>query len=173
LTGGLEIQTMDAMDHYLPDEARQLRGHRRSKATLTNSGRCFCGTVEIETTGEPEEMGYCHCNSCRSYSGAPVTTFILWKAENVKVTKGADFLGRFNKSEMSHRRFCTRCGGHIMTDHPTLGFTDVHAAILPGVAFTPVVHLNYAETVMPMKDGLPKLKDFPASVGGSGEALPE
>jgi len=27
--------------------------------------------------------------------------------------------------------------------------------------------------VLPMKDGLPKLKDFPAELGGSGEQLPE
>jgi hypothetical protein len=26
---------------------------------------------------------------------------------------------------------------------------------------------------MPMKDGLPKLKDFPAELGGSGEAIAE
>jgi hypothetical protein len=33
--------------------------------------------------------------------------------------------------------------------------------------------VNYAETVLPMKDGLPKLKDFPAELGGSGEILSE
>jgi len=26
---------------------------------------------------------------------------------------------------------------------------------------------------MPMKDGLPKFKDFPSELGGSGETLPE
>ena len=40
-------------------------------------GVCFCGAVEIEATGTPLEMGYCHCNSCRAYSGTPVTSFIL------------------------------------------------------------------------------------------------
>jgi hypothetical protein len=35
------------------------------------------------------------------------------------------------------------------------------------------VHLNYAETILPIKDGLPKLKDCPAEIGGSGETLPE
>ncbi len=35
------------------------------------------------------------------------------------------------------------------------------------------VHVNYAETVLPMRDGLPKLKDFPAEFGGSGEAIAE
>jgi len=27
--------------------------------------------------------------------------------------------------------------------------------------------------VLPMRDGLPKLKDFPAELGGSGEAMAE
>jgi hypothetical protein len=27
--------------------------------------------------------------------------------------------------------------------------------------------------VLPMKDGLPKLRDFPKEFGGSGEAMPE
>ena len=138
-----------------------------------HEGRCFCGAVEIEVTGAPEAMGYCHCSSCRSFSGAPVNAFTLWKPEHVKVTKGAKFLGRFNKTGMSDRQFCTKCGGHIMTDHPTFGLTDVYAAVIPDMTFKPAVHLNYAETVLPMKDGLPKLKDFPKEVGGSGQTIPE
>lgn len=60
-----------------------------------------------------------------------------------------------------------------MANHPPLGLMDVFAATLPGLAFQPGVHINYAETVLPMKDGLPKLRDFPAEFGGSGEAIPE
>ncbi len=29
--------------------------------TDTHTGACFCGAVEIEVTGAPEAMGYCHC----------------------------------------------------------------------------------------------------------------
>jgi hypothetical protein len=141
--------------------------------TGTHKGTCFCGAVTIEVTGAPEEMGYCHCSSCRSYSGGPLTSFTLWKDENVKVTKGAQFLGRFAKTEFSHRRFCTKCGGHVMTDHPAMGWTDVYAAMIPTLPFKPTVHLNYAEAVLPIRDGLPKLKDFPAEAGGSGEAITE
>ena len=47
------------------------------------------------------------------------------------------------------------------------------AAILPTLKFRPGVHVNYAETVLPMRDGLPKLKDFPAELGGSGEQVAE
>jgi hypothetical protein len=60
-----------------------------------------------------------------------------------------------------------------MTDHPTMHLVDVYAATIPTQKFSPGVHVNYAETVLPMKDGLPKLKDFPAELGGSGVILPE
>lgn len=71
-----------------------------------------------------------------------MNAFTLWKKENVKVTKGAEFLGRFRRTEMSQRRFCTKCDGHVMVENPGLGFTDVYAALLPTVAFKPTVHLN-------------------------------
>ena len=73
---------------------------------------------------------------------------------------------------MSDRRYCTKCGGHVMIDHPTLGLADIRVS-LSGLVFKPTVHLNYQEKVLPIKDGLPKLKDFPAAIGGSGETLPE
>lgn len=139
----------------------------------SHKGSCFCGAVEVEVTGAPEAMGYCHCNSCRSWSAGPVNAFTLWKPGNVKVTKGADKLAGYAKTEMSDRKFCTACGGHVMTEHPTLGLTDVYAATIPTLTFQPAVHVNYAETVLPMKDGLPKLRDFPAELGGSGETVPE
>jgi len=137
------------------------------------SGECFCGTVKIEATGEPQGMGYCHCRSCRSWSGGPVNAFTLWAPDAIKVTAGADSLATYQKTELSQRRYCARCGGHLMTNHPTLGVVDVFAATLPGLDFRPGVHINYAETVLPMKDGLPKLRDFPKDFGGSGETVPE
>jgi hypothetical protein len=141
--------------------------------TMKNTGACFCGAVQIEVTGAPEGMGYCHCASCRSWSAGPVNAFTLWKPESVKVTKGADRVGHFMKTDTSDRQFCRDCGGHLMTHHPTFGLTDVFAATIPGVEFKPGVHVNYAETVLPMKDGLPKLRDFPKELGGSGEAIAE
>jgi hypothetical protein len=137
------------------------------------NGQCFCAAVEIEVSGAPEAMGYCHCSSCRSWSAAPVNAFTLWQPGNVKVTKGAGNLGSVQKSPLSIRKFCTECGGHLMTEHPPLGLIDVYAATIPTLPFRPGVHVNYAETVLPMKDGLPKLKDFPAEFGGSGEFVPE
>jgi hypothetical protein len=139
----------------------------------SHKGECFCGSVKLEVSGEPEAMGYCHCRSCRSWSGGPVNAFSLWKPENVKVTTGTENIASFKKTELSHRQYCKKCGGHLMTNHPSLGMVDVFAATLPTLKFAPAVHVNYSETVLPMKDGLPKLRDFPKEFGGSGEAVPE
>jgi hypothetical protein len=136
-------------------------------------GKCFCGAVEITVTGDPVGAGYCHCASCRSWSAGPVNAFTLWPPEAVKVTKGADSIGVFHKTSRSHRKWCKACGGHLLTEHPEWKLVDVYAATLPDLAFKPGVHVNYAQTVLRMKDGLPKMKDFPKELGGSGEALPE
>ena len=140
---------------------------------MAYSGECFCGSVKIEASGEPEAMGYCHCRSCRSWSGGPVNAFSLWTPASVKVVAGEEYVGTFTKTPLSERKYCIRCGGHLMANHPPLGMVDIFSATLPTLAFRPGVHINYAETVLPMKDGLPKLKDFPKEFGGSGEAVAE
>ena len=136
-------------------------------------GSCFCGAVEIEVSGEPAAMGYCHCRSCRHWSAGPVNAFTLWPPAAVKVTKGENNIITYNKTPVSYRKTCKLCGGHIMTDNPPLKLVDVYAAIIPDLKFKPGVHVNYQETVLPIKDGLPKFKDFPADFGGSGETVKE
>ena len=140
---------------------------------MNHTGNCFCGAVEIEVEGAPEAMGYCHCRSCRSWSGGPVNAFSLWKPQAVRVTRGEDHVATFVKNPASERKYCRKCGGHLMTNHPPFGLVDVFAATIPTLAFAPGVHVNYAETVLPMRDGLPKLKDFPSELGGSGEMVAE
>ena len=140
---------------------------------MDHVGSCFCGAVKLVVRGAPEGMGYCHCRSCRSWSGGPVNAFSLWKPEAVEIESGAEHIATFQKTPLSERKYCSRCGGHLMTNHPTFGLVDVFAATIPTLDFKPGVHVNYAEAVLRMRDGLPKLKDFPAELGGSGEAVAE
>ena len=136
-------------------------------------GKCFCGAVEIKVDGDPLGTGYCHCGSCRSWSAGPVNAFTLWKKSAVTVTKGAEKIGTFNKTERSYRKWCTSCGGHLFIEHPEWGLIDVPAATIPEFSFQPGVHVNYERSVLRMKDGLPKMKDFPAELGGTGQTVPE
>jgi hypothetical protein len=137
------------------------------------TGRCFCGAVEIKVTGDAAGQGFCHCRSCRSWSAGPVNAFTLWKTDSVAVTKGKDRLKGFALHPQSKRMWCEGCGGHVMTEHEPWGLIDVYAATIPDFPFTPGVHVHYQETVLPIKDGLPKQKDIPAELGGSGQLIPE
>jgi hypothetical protein len=139
----------------------------------TYMGSCFCGEVQFTVSGEPAGMGYCHCDSCRSWSAAPVNAFTLWKPEALRITKGADHIGTYNKTPHSYRKWCTSCGGHLFTEHPGMGLTDVYAATIPDFPYKPGVHVHYQETRLPLRDGLPKMRDLPSEMGGSGLTMAE
>ena len=138
-----------------------------------HEGSCVCGAVQITVEGEAVAAGYCHCASCRSWAAAPVNAFTLWKPDAVKVTRGEGSVGVYHKTERSHRKFCRECGGHLFTEHPGWGVIDVYAATIPTFRYVPQLHVNYAESVLRIRDGLPKMKDMPKEMGGSGEVLPE
>jgi hypothetical protein len=55
--------------------------------------------------------------------------------------------------------------------HPRQG--DVYAATIPSLDFKPALHVNYAETKLRIRDGLPKMSDMPAEMGGTGKVLAE
>ena len=137
------------------------------------SGSCFCGGVQFTASGEPVAMGYCHCDSCRRWSAGPVNAFTLWKPDAVRVTRGAENIGTYSKTPQSSRKWCKLCGGHIFTEHPGMGLTDVYAAVIPDLPFKPGVHVHYQESVLPIKDGVPKQKDVPKEMGGSGNIVAE
>lgn len=136
-------------------------------------GSCFCGAVKFIVSGEPAAMGYCHCESCRTWSAAPVNAFTLWKPDTVQITQGAENIGMYSKTPLSLRKWCRTCGGHILTDHPTWGVIDVYAAVIPDFPYKAGIHVNYEETRLRIQDGLPKMKDLPKEMGGSGVSLPE
>lgn len=136
-------------------------------------GSCFCGAVQITARGNPEAMGYCHCESCRHWSAGPVNAFTLWKPDAVSIQQGSDNIGTYNKTPGSSRKWCKTCGGHLFTEHPSMGLTDVYAAVIPELSFQPGVHVHYQEAVLRIQDGLPKQKDVPSEMGGSGVEMAE
>lgn len=144
------------------------------------NGRCFCGSVEIALTGDAVAMAYCHCDSCRRWSAGPINAFTLWSPDQFRIVKGDDLIDAFDlnaapdgSAGTSIRKWCKNCGGHVYIEHPSMGVVDVPAAVIDNFDFVPGFHVHYQESVLPLKDGLPKFKDLPAEAGGSGEELDE
>lgn len=141
---------------------------------------CFCGDVQFSLEGSPEAMAYCHCDDCRHWSAGPVSAFTLWKPETLKITQGEDSIAGFDKNPASDledvvsiRKWCKTCGGHLFTEHPTMGLIDVPAVVIKDFDFKPGFHVHYQESVHRIKDGLPKFQDLPTEAGGSGVQVSE
>ena len=137
----------------------------------TYHGRCFCGAVRLEVTGDPVAEGYCHCADCRAWSSGPVTAYGLWPATAVSIVAGEDKLGCYSKTGTTNRRACMSCGGTVMAALPEAGLIDVFPTLLEGRAFSPRAHVHYASRVMDMPDGLPKFADLPEEGGGTGKMI--
>ena len=72
------------------------------------SGGCMCGAVRFEARGEPINANYCHCESCRSHTGAPVVALVGYRLEQVTFSKGERRI--FESSPGVGRSFCGNCG---------------------------------------------------------------
>jgi len=142
-------------------------------------GSCYCGAVQFTVSGEPAAMGY-HCESCRSWLAGPVNAFTLWKwkHEDVQITCGADNIGTYYKMPHSYSKWCKTCGGHIFTEHPSMGLTDVYAAVIPDFPYHASVHVFYQESKLRIRDelpkrvknGVPKIKDLPKEMRARASA---
>ena len=176
LGGGAQSMVI-ATKIFIPILARRGRDQSSWRYIMSNGkaykGSCFCGEVQFTVSGDPVGMGYCHCESCRRWSAGPVNAFTLWKPETVQITRGSENIGTYNKTQNSFRKWCKTCGGHIFTEHPGMGLTDVYAAVIPDFPYHAGVHVHYQETKLRMKDGLPKMKDVPKEMGGSGVSMAE
>ncbi|MFK7746222.1 MAG: GFA family protein [Roseobacter sp.] len=142
---------------------------------MTYHAQCSCGTVKLEAEGEPVVQCYCHCNSCRSRTGSPVSAPVLWPKSSVRFSAGEDKVDRYSKyNEPEGGVFtCAICKGLVGVHLAEAQLFDIFAGLLSDLDFKPTVHLNYENAVLPIHDGLPKLKDMPTDWGGSGEFLPE
>jgi hypothetical protein len=79
-----------------------------SDTTEQFEGGCLCGAVRFVATGQPKAIYWCHCQSCRSHTGAPVSVFALFDGKAHTVTKGE--ITKFDSTPGQTRRgFCSRC----------------------------------------------------------------
>lgn len=77
------------------------------------TGRCLCGAVRY-AFDEAQVLwrGYCHCESCRRATGAPVSAY-FGVAEGFWRWTGTCEARVFRSSPDVERRFCRRCGSPV------------------------------------------------------------
>lgn len=121
-------------------------------------GGCLCGAVRFSVSGKPLWSAYCHCESCRRATAAPVAAFVGFD-EGCVAFKG-DARRFFSSSTGVERSYCAACGtplsyrstrwpGEIHLYSPT--FDDP-------AAYPPTFHVHWAERLpwLGIMDSLPK-----------------
>ena len=79
--------------------------------TNPSEGGCLCGSVRFNVSGPPKWTAWCHCQSCRKHTGAPVSAYAGFEREQVAFTAGE--LARFSSSPRVQRGFCAACGSTL------------------------------------------------------------
>ena len=102
----------------------------------------MCGAVRFVATGQPKVVAWCHCESCRKHSGAPVSVFVAFERTAYTVTKGE--ITKFESTPgRTERGFCARCGSTLTCETvglPTL--TDFHVGAFDDAElFHPTRHI--------------------------------
>ena len=103
-------------------------------------GRCLCGAVRFVATGEPISVAWCHCESCRRHSGAPVSVFVAYSRDAYRVTEGE--ITKFNSSPGRLRGFCARCGSTLTCEGESSPEMHFHiGAFAEAARFQPTRHI--------------------------------
>jgi len=81
---------------------------------MSITGRCLCGDVTFEITGDPIMSGHCHCRDCQRSSGTGHTAMIAFAAGAVSIRGPvAAFASPADSGAMVAREFCSRCGSRL------------------------------------------------------------
>lgn len=121
-----------------------------SDATGQFEGGCLCGAVRFIAIGEPKGVYWCHCQSCRRHTGAPVSVFVAFNREAYKVVKGE--ITRFDSTPgRTTRGFCARCGSTLTCEtvylptetHFHVGAFDQAALLRPTRQYFPEERLPW------------------------------
>ena len=80
-------------------------------------GKCLCGAVEVEITGEISQIIHCHCSLCRKNSGTAYATNGFVNTNEFEVTKGKGSLTTFSFKPGRNRHFCTCCGSPVYSSN--------------------------------------------------------
>jgi hypothetical protein len=123
-----------------------------------HSGGCRCGAVRFEARAEPHHVSFCHCVDCRRASGAPVSAFVGFNADEVSVEGEA--LRSFGNGSVA-RSFCGVCGSPIAyTDERLEGLVYFMLGVMGRPEdFKPALHA-WVDQQLPfvhIPDGLPRL----------------
>lgn len=129
---------------------------------MTKKGRCLCGNIRIRISAGFQLTEFCHCQTCRRATGAPVMAWAAVPRNGIEID--GDSLSRFESSPGVERAFCGRCGTSLTLSegafpesvYVSIAALDDAASIAPEIQIWSSERLPWFDTA----DGLPRYLQF-------------
>ena len=121
------------------------------------TGGCLCGRIRYRVTGKTVWSGYCHCESCRRFSGAVVTSWLGVADSDLDFTASSPQIYEVNGVR---RGFCADCGSSLTYAADRFpDYVQIHVGTLDDPdAIKPQDHVHCEEKVtwLEISDDLPR-----------------
>jgi hypothetical protein len=86
---------------------------------VTRTGRCLCGEVTYEITGDPLATVVCHCDHCQRQSGGAFSVNVVLHTSQLSLSgtlQTFEETGEHDDGVYVRRRFCGACGSPIVSE---------------------------------------------------------
>jgi hypothetical protein len=83
------------------------------------TGRCLCGAVTFELSGDLIATAVCHCSHCQRQSGGAFSVNLIAHESQLTVNgelKTYEETGENNDNVYVRRKFCPSCGSPIVSE---------------------------------------------------------
>ena len=76
-------------------------------------GSCHCGLVQFEFKDDPKLTINCHCDDCKKRNGSAFSTYMGVAEKDFLITKGENYLKKYEVENSGEKYFCSECGSPI------------------------------------------------------------
>jgi hypothetical protein len=80
------------------------------------AGSCMCGSVAYEVDARAGPIAHCNCQMCRKAHAAAFSSIAAVPRDKFRWTRGEELLVGYQSSPGKFRRFCSKCGSHIVAE---------------------------------------------------------
>ena len=89
---------------------------------------CLCGAVKITAQDVNPKFTVCHCQSCRTWGGAP---YFAVRCGTKVTIEGEDNVKMYQSSHWAERGFCIECGTHLFYRLKATGEYNMPVGLFP------------------------------------------
>lgn len=130
------------------------------------SGRCLCGAITYEASGDPQIVAHCYCVDCRKSSGTGHGTHVMMPEGVVSVSGDLKLYDRpADSGNVVSRGFCGNCASPILSKNSAMaGMVFLRASSLDdpnAVSPSISVYASRAPKWDQVDDALPAFAEMP------------